>query len=158
MADREETKEIEYIKAKYLTTKNAWFNTGILDFNVGYKTIHLYPDGRLFVGKGTPWDGPSGPAVDTPSFMRPSLAHDMACLLIALGLIPPECQIHGHKLMKRLFKEDHKVIASRKKTFVGRKLYSTGAFFRRGWTYAAVKWFGNTSENPFEKPETLTAP
>lgn len=36
----------------------------------------LYPTGRLLIRKGYAWDGPSGPSVDTKSFMRGSLVHD----------------------------------------------------------------------------------
>jgi Protein of unknown function (DUF1353). len=38
--------------------------------------INLYEDGRLIIFKGYAWDGPSGPTIDTPSFMRGSLVHD----------------------------------------------------------------------------------
>jgi len=39
-----------------------------------YRT--LFATGRLLIRKGYCWDGPSGPSVDTPSFMRGSLVHD----------------------------------------------------------------------------------
>lgn len=39
-----------------------------------YRT--LFPTGRIVIRKGYSWDGPSGPSVDTPSFMRGSLVHD----------------------------------------------------------------------------------
>ena len=38
--------------------------------------INLYEDGRLIIFRGYAWDGPSGPTIDTPSFMRGSLVHD----------------------------------------------------------------------------------
>lgn len=34
------------------------------------------------------WDGPSGPAFDTPSFMRPSLVHDVFYQMLRLKLLP----------------------------------------------------------------------
>lgn len=38
--------------------------------------------GVLYVRKGYAWDGASGPTFDTPSSMRPSLAHDALCQLM----------------------------------------------------------------------------
>lgn len=49
--------------------------------------ITLTPSGKLTLAKGYCWDGASGPAVDTPSFMRGSAVHDALCQLIKLGLL-----------------------------------------------------------------------
>lgn len=38
--------------------------------------IDLHMDGRLVIKEGYAWDGPSGPTIDTPTFMRGSLVHD----------------------------------------------------------------------------------
>ena len=38
--------------------------------------IVLTMDGLLTINKGYAWDGPSGPTIDTKSFMRGSLVHD----------------------------------------------------------------------------------
>lgn len=44
--------------------------------------VRLHTDGVLTVRKGYAWDGPSGPSIDTPSFMRGSLFHDALYQLI----------------------------------------------------------------------------
>lgn len=38
--------------------------------------VRLSTDGLLEIGAGYAWDGPSGPTVDTRTFMRGSLVHD----------------------------------------------------------------------------------
>ena len=38
--------------------------------------ISLEAPGELTLKEGYAWDGPSGPTIDTPSFMRGSLVHD----------------------------------------------------------------------------------
>lgn len=43
---------------------------------VNSKFIKLTKSGKLTIKKGYAWDGPSGPTIDTPTFMRGSLVHD----------------------------------------------------------------------------------
>jgi len=38
--------------------------------------IELSTEGMLIIKNGYAWDGPSGPTIDTPNFMRGSLVHD----------------------------------------------------------------------------------
>lgn len=38
--------------------------------------ISLWPSGKVRIHAGYAWDGPSGPAFDTPNFMVPSMVHD----------------------------------------------------------------------------------
>ncbi len=38
--------------------------------------IHLSASGEITIREGYAWDGPSGPTVDTQTFMRGSLVHD----------------------------------------------------------------------------------
>lgn len=54
--------------------------------------VVLYPSGRLLLRRGFPWDGPSGPAVDTPSFMRGSACHDAIYRLLR---VEPALQLHA---------------------------------------------------------------
>jgi hypothetical protein len=42
-------------------------------------------DGWLEISKGYSWDGPSGPTIDTKSFMRGSLVHDVLYQLMRQG-------------------------------------------------------------------------
>lgn len=79
----------------------------------GAMLARLTPDGVLTVYEGAPWDGPSGPAVDSPDFMDASLAHDYLYHGIALGIIPKserknadltliyQAQIHGMSWTRR---------------------------------------------------------
>jgi len=47
--------------------------------------VRLNTDGTLWIKEGYAWDGPSGPTIDTPSFMRGSLVHDVLYQLIRKG-------------------------------------------------------------------------
>ena len=49
--------------------------------------ISLGKTGRLVILKGYAWDGPSGPTIDTASFMRGSLVHDALYALMRMGLL-----------------------------------------------------------------------
>ena len=49
--------------------------------------IRLETDGTLFIANGYSWDGASGPALDTPDFMRGSCAHDALYQLQKAGLL-----------------------------------------------------------------------
>ncbi len=44
-------------------------------------------NGRLTIGCGYVWDGPSGPAIDSKRFMRGSLVHDALYQLMRNGII-----------------------------------------------------------------------
>jgi len=48
--------------------------TPVADIDTDY--IRLNTRGWLIISKGYAWDGPSGPAPDSPDFMRGSLVHD----------------------------------------------------------------------------------
>jgi hypothetical protein len=47
----------------------------------------LYRNGKLRLPKGWPWDGPSGLAIDTPTFMRASAVHDALYGFLRAGLL-----------------------------------------------------------------------
>jgi hypothetical protein len=49
--------------------------------------IDLSPEGVLTIKQEYSWDGPSGPTIDTPNFMRGSLVHDALYQLIRLELL-----------------------------------------------------------------------
>jgi hypothetical protein len=50
--------------------------------------VALSKAGRLTLKKGYAWDGPSGPTIDTKSFMRGSLVHDGCYQLMRERLLP----------------------------------------------------------------------
>jgi len=69
-------------KYKYTTAADEEYATGIqtdADYRVpaqGHAMCILQADGRLWISRSYAWDGPSGPTIDTKSFMRASLVHD----------------------------------------------------------------------------------
>ena len=63
--------------------------------------VKLYMDGKLVVLKHFPWDGASGPTLDTKSVMTPSLRHDAYCLLHKLGYISEADRKTADKLLAK---------------------------------------------------------
>lgn len=61
---------------KYQLMRSYIFKTGLEGYLVDNSFIRLDANGELFISKGYAWDGPSGPTIDTLSFMRASLVHD----------------------------------------------------------------------------------
>ncbi len=59
-----------------------------------HRVITLEANGLLTIKKGYAWDGPSGPTIDTKSFMRGSLVHD------ALYQLMRERKIESEKYRK----------------------------------------------------------
>ena len=68
--------------------------------------IALAINGLLTVRKGYAWDGPSGPTIDTPNFMRGSLVHDVLYQLMREELIPQEHREYADKLLREICLED----------------------------------------------------
>lgn len=92
----------------------------------------LSTDGLLTISRGYCWDGPSGPAIDTPSFMRGSLVHDALYQAIRMGLLHGDKRAEADKLLYRLAVEDG---MSR---------------LRAAWVYSAVRAMGWTACGPRE--------
>ena len=61
---------------KYKLTKNYDHATGIGGRERDLFYLAIDTAGTLTVRARYAWDGPSGPSIDTPSFMRGSLVHD----------------------------------------------------------------------------------
>jgi len=57
-------------------------------FTVKHRLFELDADGWLTVFEDYPWDGASGPTIDTKTSIRGSLVHDVLYEMIRLGLIP----------------------------------------------------------------------
>jgi hypothetical protein len=62
--------------------------------------------GKLSIASGYAWDGASGPAIDTDTFMRGSLVHDALYQLMRLGLLPIEFRDTADLLLKKICLED----------------------------------------------------
>lgn len=97
----------------------------------------LAASGVLTVQAGYCWDGPSGPALDTPNFMRASLVHDALYQLIRLGELSPKHRVHADQLMYTLCRADG----------MGR--------FRAHYSYYAVCLFGRYAIQPEQTSLTL---
>lgn len=64
--------------------------------------ILLSTKGELAIKKGYAWDGPSGPVLDVPEFMRASLVHDALYQLMREGLLPESAKEFADGEMKRI--------------------------------------------------------
>lgn len=91
--------------------------------------IGLMPSGNLYFRPGYCWDGPSGPTIDTPNWMRGSLVHDGLYQLLREGLLDKlgdheSLRKQADQLMRKILIEDGMSRA------------------RAGWSYAGVRVFG----------------
>ena len=74
---------------KYQLLEDWTTSTRMRGFNIENPMFTLYEYGWLFVRRGYAWDGPSGPTIDTKSFMRASVVHDVFYQCLREGLLPP---------------------------------------------------------------------
>ena len=68
--------------------------------------VNLSPNGLLIIHTGYAWDGPSGPTVDTSSFMRGSLVHDALYQLIRCGELSDKFRRNADEALRRHCLED----------------------------------------------------
>lgn len=103
--------------------------------------INLTAKGGLTIKKGYAWDGPSGPTIDTPSFMRGSLVHDALYQLMRNGFISKDkWRENADKELKRICIEDG---MSR---------------IRAWWVYKGVRLFGDRAASKETRKEVKIAP
>ena len=69
--------------------------------------IRLDEVGMLIIQSLYAWDGPSGPAIDTPDAMRGYLGHDALCQLMRMGLLGRKWISHANKLYHKWCLEDN---------------------------------------------------
>jgi len=98
-----------------------------------------YENGILSALPGYAWDGPSGPTVDTKSFMRGSLFHDVLYQLMKEGYLSWGYQEYADDLLKDISKTD--------------KMF----FRRRAYVWLGVHAFGRVWSK-ISKDKILTAP
>lgn len=73
---------------KYQLHHPAVFETMVKpESTIQTKYLRLTTDGVLFIEAGYAWNGPSGPAYDTPTFMPASLMHDAMYQLFRMELL-----------------------------------------------------------------------
>ncbi len=86
--------------------------------------------GKLTIRKGYSWDGPSGPTIDTKTFMRGSLIHDALYQLIREKVLPFSARKRADEILKEVCLEDGMCP------------------FRAWYVHLGVKWFGCSSAKP----------
>jgi len=91
-------------------------------------------DNQLTVRSHYAWDGPSGPTIDTPSFMRGSLFHDVLYQLIREGNIDHSWKEYADRLLQRICIADGM------------------SKFRTWYVYWGVHIFGEINLKPSTKP------
>ncbi len=110
---------------------------------IGLPYVRLEKSGVLTALPGYAWDGPSGIAIDTRNFLRPSLFHDCLYQLMRGELLGLSQRIYADDMLKRLCLDD-------------------GMSMLRAWyVYKSVRMFGEKfakpqADNPFA--EILAAP
>lgn len=112
----------------------------ILGYEFKTDYFELSMDGTLLIRKGYAWDGPSGPTIDTPDFMRGSLVHDVLYQAMRLRLLPLTYRDKVDKLLERICVQD------------GMCKFSAHCVYR------AVSAFGEKNALPGTENGPLTAP
>jgi len=74
--------------------------------NIKTDFLELNTEGMLIIKKGYAWDGPSGPTIDTPNFMRGSLVHDALYQLLRNELLEQEWRDEADEELRRICRED----------------------------------------------------
>ena len=113
---------MKYIKTKYCIVEDFKVQTIVKNYYVDQEFYTLERNGELEVRKGFCWDGASG-AFDTKDFMVPSLVHDIFCVLVNRGILPPYAQALADEQLRLL------------------EIESKMPWIRRMWTYIAVRLY-----------------
>ena len=108
--------------------------------NIKTDFIELDTEGMLVIKKGYAWDGPSGPTIDTPNFMRGSLVHDALYQLLRNELIDEKWRDEADDELRRICVEDgmSKICAR--------------------WVYIAVRKWGKVAASPESRKKIHKAP
>lgn len=102
--------------------------------------LRLDTDGELYILAGYAWDGPSGPALDTPNFMRGSLVHDALYQLMCEGLLSYSWREAADQELRRVCLEDGM------------------SAIRAWWVYQGVRFGGGPHARPSSANPVLAAP
>lgn len=90
------SKEISIIATHFITLIPQDFGSDSID--------RLW--GNLLIKRGYAWDGPSGPTIDTRSFLRGSLVHDVLYQLMREGHFPQNYRKYADDLLRQICLED----------------------------------------------------
>ena len=109
--------------------------------NINTEYIELDTAGKIKITKGYAWDGPSGPTIDTLTFMRGSLIHDAL-----------------YQLMREEYL-DHNIYRKTADIILRKICREDGMWFLRAWwVYACVRLFADPSVDPADKRPLTHAP
>jgi hypothetical protein len=125
---------------KYQLAKTYSIKIDILDRDIETDYIKLNVDGVLTIKKGYAWDGPSGPTIDTHTFMRGSLVHDALYQLIREGYLDHEHRLYADELIRDICIQDGMWL------------------FRANYTYDALHKYADYAANPKNKKKIKEAP
>ena len=94
----------------YCIRQNYKYQSVITGREYENEWLRLSKDGMVVVKgthyKGYAWDGPSGPTIDTRTFMRGSLVHDALYQLMRDGYLDKEFREPADRLLKSMCKKD----------------------------------------------------
>jgi hypothetical protein len=102
--------------------------------------IKLDTKGSLTIIKGYAWDGPSGPTIDTLTFMRGSLIHDALYQLMREKHLDQKYRINADRILRKICIEDRM------------------CRLRAYWVYYAVRLFAETAADPASRRPVIKAP
>lgn len=133
---------IEYKKGyKYQLHKTYSCKVSIYpSSDIKTKYIDLTNDGVLIIREGYAWDGPSGPTIDTKTFMRGSLIHDAIYQLIRESRLCVNYKRQADIELKRACLEDGM------------------SKLRAKYVYWSLKNFAGFACNPKNKKKIIKAP
>ena len=115
-------RKIGEYKYQLVESEATQLNADFIDIQAQNEFVILVC-GCLLVKEGYAWDGASGPAVDTVTFLRGSLVHDALYQLIREGALPRSFRRAADSLLRDICIED-------------------GMGWLRAWyVYRAVRWF-----------------
>ena len=92
---------------KYQLVETEFYQLpGIFDgFNINTNFIGLN-NGILTIESDYAWDGPSGPTIDTKTFMRGSLVHDALYQLVRAKELPESFRKEADRVLRDICRED----------------------------------------------------
>ena len=126
---------------KYQLAKDFKIKTNIHPQSLVHnRYISLTPEGELTTREGYAWDGPSGPTIDTKSFMRGSAAHDALYQLMREDLLSQKWRKEADKELRRICIADG--------------MYRIRAW----WVYKGVRFGGLKSASAENRKKIYEAP
>ena len=92
---------------KYTLFRDFHWNTHIVPDEAGlWGLLGIREDGYLTIKQGYAWDGPSGPTIDTLTFMRGSLVHDALYQLMRERKLPQSARKRADKILRDICLRD----------------------------------------------------